>query len=110
LAYVFRSDGLFVNKELVKKGLAQVLYFGPWMKRFDELLKGQREAMQERRGIWARILEETSSHYRGQSGSRRFHRPDCAFGQKIAPKNLIAFSSKKEAYWQGFSPCRNCKP
>jgi micrococcal nuclease len=110
LAYVFLTDGLFVNGEMIKKGLAHVFYHGPWMERFDELLKWQRAAIRDSRGIWARALKETDDHYRGQTGSRRFHRQDCSFGGKIVPKNLILFQSKKEAYWQGYSPCRSCKP
>jgi micrococcal nuclease len=110
LAYVFLANGVLVNGELIKKGLAHVLYHGPWMERFDELLQKQREAIQGGRGIWAKLLKETDDHYRGQAGTRRFHRLDCPFGKKIVPKNLMGFQSKKEAYWQGYSPCRGCKP
>jgi len=110
LAYVFLDNGVLVNGELIKKGLAHVLYHGPWMERFDELLQRQREAIREGRGIWAKVLKETDDHYRGQAGSRRFHRLGCPFGKKIVPKNLMNFQSKKEAYWQGYSPCRSCKP
>ncbi|MGA3086650.1 MAG: thermonuclease family protein [Thermodesulfobacteriota bacterium] len=110
LAYVFLDNGLFVNGELVKQGLAHVLYHGPRMERFDELLKLQREAIQDSRGIWAKALKESEDSYRGQVHTRRFHRLDCPFGKNIAPKNLILVQTKKEAYWQGFSPCRNCKP
>ena len=110
LAYVFLDNGLFVNGELVKQGLAKVLYHGPWMERFDELLQLQREAIKDFRGIWAKALKESDDGYRGQVHTRRFHRLDCSLGKNIAPKNLIIFQSKKEAYWQGYSPCRTCKP
>jgi micrococcal nuclease len=110
LAYVFLDTGLFVNGELVKKGLAHVLYHGPGVERFGELLQWQREAIQNSRGIWTKVLTESGDQYRGQKFTRRFHRPDCPLGKKIAPKNLITFRSKKEAYWQGYSPCRTCKP
>jgi micrococcal nuclease len=110
LAYVFLNNGLFVNGELVKQGLAKVLYHGPRMERFEELLQLQREAIKDSRGIWAKALKESDDHYRGQIHTRRFHRLDCPLGKSIAPKNLIHFQSKKEAYWQGYSPCRTCKP
>jgi micrococcal nuclease len=110
LAYVFLDNGLFVNSELVKKGLAQVLYHGPWMERFAELLKLQREAIQNSRGIWAKVLTESDDHYRGQVHTRRFHGQVCSLGKKIASKNLINFRSRKEAYWEGYSPCGSCKP
>jgi micrococcal nuclease len=110
LAYVFLGNGLFVNAELVKKGLAQVLYHGPWMERFDELLQLQREAIKNKRGIWTKALKESDDRYRGQIHTRRFHREVCPLGKGIAHKNLIILRSKKEAYWQGYSPCRSCKP
>ena len=110
LAYVFLDNGLLVNGELVKKGLAHVLYHGPWMERFGELLQLQREAIQNSRGIWVKALKESDDNYRGQVHTRRFHGHDCSLGIKISPKNLIIFRSKKEAYWQGYSPCRSCKP
>ncbi|MFH0788246.1 MAG: thermonuclease family protein [Pseudomonadota bacterium] len=110
LAHVFLSNGLFVNGELIKKGLAQVLYHGPGMERFAELLQWQREAIQDTRGIWAKALKETDDLYRGHGGSRRFHRQDCSLGKKIVRRNLVLFPSKKEAYRQGYSPCRICKP
>ena len=110
LAYVFLDNGLFINGELVKKGLAHVLYHGPWMERFGELLQLQREAMKDFRGIWAKALEKSDENYRAHVHTRRFHRSDCSLGEKIASKNLIRFQTKKEAYWQGYSPCRTCKP
>jgi micrococcal nuclease len=110
LAHVFLDNGLFVNGELIKKGLAYVLYHGPGLERFDELLQLQREAIQNSLGIWTKVLKESDDSYRGQVHTRRFHRLDCSLGKKIARKNLILFHSKKEAYWQGYSPCRTCKP
>lgn len=110
LAYVFLDSGLLVNGELVKQGLAKVLYHGPWMERFDELVQIQREAMKEGKGIWVKVLSESDKAYRGQVHTRRFHRQECPLGKRIARKNLIIFRLKKEAYWQGFSPCRTCKP
>ena len=110
LAYVFLDNGFFVNGEMVKQGLAKILYHGPSMERFDELLKLQREAIQYSRGIWTKALEESDRIYRGQIHTRKFHRLDCSLGKNIAPKNLILFHTKKDAYWQGYIPCRNCKP
>jgi micrococcal nuclease len=110
LARVYLKSGLWVNGEMVKKGLAHVLYQAPNTEKFEELLKWQREAMDDRRGIWSKALEETDSGYLGQRITRRFHRLDCADGQKIAARNRIVFKDKKDAYSQGFSPCRICRP
>jgi micrococcal nuclease len=110
LAQVYLKNGLWVNGEMVKKGLAQVLYQAPNTEKFEALLKWQREAMDDRRGIWSKALEETESGYRGQGTTRKFHRTDCVNGQKIAARNLIVFKHKKDAFFQGFSPCRVCRP
>jgi micrococcal nuclease len=110
LARVYLKNGLWVNREMVKKGLAHVLYQAPNTERFDELLKCQREAMDHRRGIWSKALEETDSGYRGQGISKKFHRMDCADGQKIAARNRVLFKHKIDAFSQGFSPCRLCRP
>jgi methylphosphotriester-DNA--protein-cysteine methyltransferase len=73
-------------------------------------MKFQREAIQDSRGIWTQALKDSDDHYRGQVHTRRFHRLNCPLGENIASKNLILFQSKKEAYWQSYIPCRNCKP
>jgi micrococcal nuclease len=110
LAQVYLKNGLWVNGELINKGLAHVLFQAPNGQHFEELLKRQREALKERRGIWNRALKETDSGYLGQRITRKFHRMACADGRKIAGRNLIPFESKKDAYWLGFSPCRLCRP
>jgi micrococcal nuclease len=110
LAQVYLKNGLWVNGEMVKKGLAHVRCQAPNTEKSEALLKCQREAMNDHRGIWNKALEETDSGYRGQGITRRFHRMDCGDGQKIAARNLIVFRYKKDAYGQGFSPCRRCRP
>ncbi len=110
LAHVYLKNGLWVNGEMVKKGLAQVLYQAPNTKKFEALLKWQRVAIDERRGIWSKALEETESEYTGQRITRKFHRRNCLVGQKITVRNLVLFKHKKDAYLQGFSPCRLCRP
>jgi endonuclease YncB( thermonuclease family) len=110
LAYVFLKDGLFVNEELVRQGYAHVLVQTPRLSRFEPLLKAQREALKERRGIWTRALEETDRGYRGHKTTLKFHRLSCPLGSQIRAHNLVLFNNKKEAYWLGYSPCRQCKP
>lgn len=95
---------------MIKQGLAHVLYQVPNAEKYDELLKWQGEAMDDRRGIWIKALEETDSGYRAQKFTRKFHRRYCPDGQKIAARNLVLFQHKKDAYFQGFSPCRGCRP
>lgn len=110
LAYVFLESGLFVNSELVKRGLAHVLYQGPDLERWEELLRLQQEAIKAKRGIWERALQESETFYQGNGRTRKLHRPGCPLAALIGKANVVRFSSKKEAYLKGFSPCRNCKP
>ena len=51
LAYVVREDGLFVNAEIVREGLARVTARTPIV-RLDELKRAEQEAQTFRRGMW----------------------------------------------------------
>lgn len=53
LAYVFTENKEHINLELVKQGLATVNIYPPNLKHLDELLAAQRQAEQEKRGLWA---------------------------------------------------------
>jgi micrococcal nuclease len=110
LAQVYLKDGLWVNQALVREGLAHVLYQAPNVDKFEELLADQRGAMEKRRGIWIKTLQETEASYPGQGKTRKMHRPDCPLGRKISPAKRVLFETKREAYWLGYSPCRQCKP
>lgn len=52
LAYVF-VDGVFVNEELLKRGVATVTTYPPNVKYVDRFLKAQEEARGQKRGTWA---------------------------------------------------------
>lgn len=52
LAYVFLSDGTFVNAEIVRQGYASLLTYPPNVKYSDEFVKLYREAREEKRGLW----------------------------------------------------------
>lgn len=51
LAYVYVDD-VFVNAELVRRGLATVLFYPPNVKHEDYFRELEQEAQEERRGIW----------------------------------------------------------
>lgn len=54
LAYVYRrSDGLFVNAELVRRGFANVLTVPPNVAHTEEFVALARDARVEARGLWA---------------------------------------------------------
>lgn len=110
LAYVFLEDGTFLNRELVRQGLARVYTQAPNRARHEDLLAAQREALEARRGIWQKALNQDEPFYVANRKTLRFHRPRCHLAKDISPANRLKLDSLKEAYLQGLSPCRTCKP
>jgi len=110
LAYVFLENGDMVNAILVRKGLANVMLKTPNVKYKAQLLDCQREAMKERHGIWSRSPATEEKYYLGNKNSYRFHRPNCPFGRKVSKNDIVRFQSRYEAFWAGYSPCKQCRP
>jgi micrococcal nuclease len=110
LAYLFRPDGTFINAEMVRSGLAHVYPHQPNLRHREFLQGAQREAMEANRGVWQKALKQDEPYYLANKSTLRFHRPSCPLAAKIAPNNRLQLDSLKEAYLQGFSPCRSCKP
>ncbi len=52
LAYIYLEDGTFVNAWLVENGYAMVMTVPPNVKHQELFLKLQREAREEKRGLW----------------------------------------------------------
>jgi micrococcal nuclease len=52
LAYVYRSDGTFVNAEAVANGYAQTITIPPNVRHEKMLLELQRRARREEKGLW----------------------------------------------------------
>jgi len=109
LAYVFLPDGSMVNEKLLQSGVAHCLYRMPNVKHEARLLRAQRDAMQDRRGIWREWCEK-EGRYVGNRNSRRFHAAACPEATRISPKNRIAFAKRWDAFWAGYSPSRECLP
>ncbi|OGF66854.1 MAG: hypothetical protein A2Y62_21855 [Candidatus Fischerbacteria bacterium RBG_13_37_8] len=110
LAYVYTPDGKCVNIEMLKNGYA-FMYPHPFETLlFNKMLEAQRSAVNNQAGIFKRILKDTCSSYKGSKKGFRFHRPECQWGKNIHKKNLVTFHAKKEAFLEGFAPCRRCNP
>jgi micrococcal nuclease len=110
LAYVFLDNGEMVNALMVRKGLAFVLINEPNTKYLPLLLDCQRKAMSEKVGLWSKPPKKKEPYYLGNRDSHRFHRPGCPLGREISCRNLVRFESSDKAYWEGYGPCRECKP
>tara|TARA_R110002096_G_scaffold351393_1_gene544430 strand:+ start:2446 stop:2946 length:501 start_codon:yes stop_codon:yes gene_type:complete len=57
LAYVYLSDGTFVNEELIKNGFARVLSIPPNIKYVDVFASYERDARESNRGLWQKESE-----------------------------------------------------
>jgi micrococcal nuclease len=110
LAYVFLPDHTLVNAELVRLGMARVYSHAPNDRYRETLLAAQVEAIGAQRGIWQRLLKQDEPYYLGNRRTLRLHRPQCPLAARMARANQVRFTSLKEAYLQGYSPCRSCKP
>ena len=55
-------------------------------------------------------LQEEDLQLVGSVTSKKYHRPDCRYAQKIKPENLIRFESVEDAKAQGYLPCKVCSP
>lgn len=110
LAYVYRSDGLFVNAELVRRGLAHVLYRFPNTAHAAKLLSLQRQAMEARKGIWRLVRKDARPPrpFVGNRRSMRFHTLDCPLGKKIGPTHRVYLRNQWTAFWQGYAPAKGC--
>jgi endonuclease YncB( thermonuclease family) len=107
LAYIYLEDGTFLNARLLQAGLAFYLYRKPNLKYSKILLKSQQDAMELKKGLW-RNWSEKEKEYIGNRNSRRFHILSCPLAQKIKSKNKIQFSSKWDAFRNGYAPSKKC--
>jgi len=99
-----------VNALLLRKGLARVMVTGSDLKHFTLLRDHQRLAMSEKVGLWSRAPQGVEPYYLGNRHSYRFHRPSCPLVKKLPAHRLTRFERSQAAYWEGFSPCKRCRP
>lgn len=53
LAYVYLKDGTFVNKEMLKQGMAHLYTFPKNVSKFEELKKAEDSARSKKIGLWS---------------------------------------------------------
>jgi micrococcal nuclease len=110
LAYLFLPDGRMVNLELVRQGLARALFKPPNLHFRDELVQAQRQAIEARLGLWQELPVAQEPYYVGNIKTYRFHRPSCPGAKTIAPGNRRQIKTPLDAYWEGYSPAKDCNP
>jgi endonuclease YncB( thermonuclease family) len=115
LRYVY-VDGVMVNTELVRLGLARSVSYPPDTRHQGLLSSAQAEAKAARLGIWAMQASEAAPPtaakgiYVGSKKSNKYHDPACKWGGQIASYNEIWFSSSEDARAKGYIPCKGCQP
>jgi len=107
LAYVFLSDGTFINNLILTAGYAYCLPRKPNVKYEELFLKSQRNAILSNAGIWQN-QNENRGEYIGNNKSKRFHSKYCPFIRKIDKSRIKIYKGKREAYWDGYAPCKKC--
>ena len=48
--------------------------------------------------------------YVGNSGSKKFHLPDCAYAKNIQEDKKVVFLTRLQAVLEGYEPCGRCNP
>lgn len=109
LAYVHKGD-LFVNGEIVRRGLAYCYTWEPNTAHRDELIGWQREAREGKAGLWALPPPAPSELYVGDRRGHRFHRPGCKYIAKLSPERRVEYKTRDAAFDEGENPCQECKP
>ncbi len=111
LGYLFLDD-ICVNEAVLSSGMANVYLFDDNLSdsvRIIGLLNAQKEAIANKRGIWARPVSPEDL-YLAIKGKLRFHRPSCQSVRNRPILDIIKFPSRIDAFNEGLSPCRNCRP
>ncbi len=111
LGYIY-ANKMFINEAILRSGLGHLYLFEDNMKdsaQINRLLEAQKEAIFNNRGIWSQAKYE-EPFYLAIRGGLRFHRPTCATVKNRAPSDIIRFSTRRDAFVEGYSPCRNCRP
>lgn len=107
LAYAFKGE-LFINGEIVRRGLAYCYTWEPNTAHQDEFVTFQRQARGARRGLWSLTPPAPESVYIADTRGHRFHRGSCGRVGRISKR--LEFKSRDEAFDAGQNPCDECRP
>ncbi len=112
LGFLYVEDTLFANQTIVDSGLGCLFLFDNQelnRHQVKELLKSQRRAIEQKRGLWG-ISQKSEDFYVSVKNSFRFHRPGCTIISGKKQDSLRNILTKNDALFEGLSPCRTCHP
>ena len=129
LAYVYLDDQM-VNETLLKEGMAKVAVFQPNVKYVDQFRKLEKEAQENKVGIWSDGVSAFSGNpktndkkevsnksdnvvtgdYIANSNTMKLHLSSCRHADSISDHNKVSFSNRDEAVNKGYEPCKVCNP
>lgn len=94
-----------LNAILLLEGYAQLAIVPPNVK-YEEYFKKYQQEAEERNST----PFQESIAYIGNRNTKKFHRLNCRWVEKIAPGNRVPFGSREEAVQAGYEPCKVCNP
>lgn len=53
---------------------------------------------------------ESKEKFIGNKNSKKFHKPSCDSVNAMSDKNKVYFDNRKDALYEGYTPCKNCNP
>lgn len=104
-------NGVSVNEAMVERGAAFFYPHEDLGPEFQERLRdAQAEAIKERRGMWAKLLDMpvANQHYVGNKNSLRFFPVNCPAAHNLKPRNRVNFDNLMDAFLAGYAPARIC--
>ena len=109
LGYLHR-DGMFVNGEIVRRGLAYCYTWKPNTAHSQDLVKLQRVAREAEAGLWGLPKPPPAERYVGSKTGHRFHREGCKRMSRTSQAKRIEWATRDEAFDVGQNPCSDCNP
>ena len=109
LAYVYVGD-MFVNAELIKRGFALACNIPPNERYKDKFISLQKEARENKRGLWNFEDISTEPYYVGSMLRKEFHRPECFHAMHLEFEDRLILRTKKEALRMGYRQDWRCCP
>jgi len=113
-AYVYLTDGTFLNAEIIKQGYGHAYIAFPF-KYLEQFRQYEKDARNNKLGLWAAKPKEPEKKlikekYVGSKFSNKYHFSTCTSAQRIKPANRRVFYSVKKAVDAGYVPCKSCRP